>query len=191
MTAQVQYRLLSVGEVEQMVKSGILTEDDKIELIKGQLINMSPPGARHVASVNRLNTNFASQLQGRSIISIQNPIQLPPFSQPEPDAALLRPRDDYYVDAHPTAQDVLLLIEVADSSLNYDQDTKLPVYAAADVSEVWIFSLQDGWLDCYRHPSANGYRIRERFFPGDSVQPDAFPDVTIDVSTILGQVADR
>lgn len=186
MTVQLQHRLFTVDEIEQMVESGILTEDDRVELIEGQVITMSPPGSRHAACVNRLNTLLAGRIASRAIVSIQNPINLSMRSQPEPDIALLRPRSDFYAEGHPAPEDVLLVVEVADSSLNYDQETKLPLYAAANIGEVWIVSVENGWIDCYRHATPTGYRLRERFFPGDVIQPDAFTDIEIAVNFVLG-----
>lgn len=110
-------------------------------------------------------------------------------TQPEPDLCLLAPRDDFYPAGQPTPNDVLLLIEVSDSSLQYDQETKLPLYATAGIREVWIVNLPEESIDCYSNPTAHGYRLRERFFPGDTIHPDVMPDVTVDVQFVLNPLA--
>ena len=185
MTVQIKPHLFSVAEVEQMIETGILAEDDKVELIEGQLIAMIPIGSKHAGCVKKLNHIFSRQ-HHQAIVSIQDPVSLPPNSLPEPDIALLKPNNEFYTTTHPTADDVLLLIEVSDSSLSYDEETKLPLYAKAGIREVWIVSIENGWIDCYRHPSGGDYRLRERFLPGDTIQPDLVPEGAVDVSAVLG-----
>src|SRR5688500_8164381 len=123
-------RRFTVDEYYQMALAGILTEDDRVELIDGEIVEMSPIGDRRVASVNRCNRSFSRAVGDRALVSIQNPIDLDPYNEPESDVALLRPRADDYAGGKPQPADVLLLIEVADTSVDYDRKTKLPHYAA-------------------------------------------------------------
>lgn len=189
MTTTIEYRQFTIADVDQMVASGILAEDEHVELIEGQLIKMSPPGILHAACVDRLNKLFSRQVADDIIISVQNPLTINEILQPEPDVMLLAPRADFYTKARPTAPDVLLLVEVSDSSLAYDQEIKLPLYARAGVREVWLVNLSEQSIDCYSHPTAQGYRLCERFFAGDTIQPDVMPHVTVDVAFALNPLA--
>jgi len=189
MNAKIEYRQFTITDIDQMVTSGILAEDEHVELIQGQLIKQSPPGILHAACVDRLNKLFARQVADDIIISVQNPMTINEILQPEPDVMLLAPRADFYTKARPTANDVLLLVEVLDSSLAYDQEIKLPLYAWAGVREVWLVNLPEQSIDCYSHPTAQGYRLCERFFAGDTIQPDVMPDVTANVAFILNPLA--
>lgn len=177
---------LTVDIYTQMVENGILGEDARVELLNGALFDMSPIGSRHAAIVDRLNFFFGQAHGQEIIIRIQNPVQLNPISLPQPDVVLLRRRDDFYAEAHPGPADVLLLIEVADSSLVYDTEEKLPAYAGAGIPEVWIINLNDDCIDRHLTPDARGYRLRERFRPGDDLTPTLLPETTLQVSTILG-----
>ena len=185
MSVELQYRQFTIDDLEQMVTSGILAEDEHIELIEGQLLKLSPPGILHAACVDRLNKVFSRQVGDDSTISIQNPITINHILQPEPDVMLLAPREDFYMRARPTAKDVLLLVEVSDSSLAYDQEIKLPLYASAGIREVWLVNLRDSSIECYSHPVAQGYRLCERFFAGDTIHPDTLAAVTVDVGYVL------
>ncbi len=119
-------RLLNIAEFHRIGEAGILREDDRIELIEGEMIEMAPIGSRHLAKVNRLARLLSRQIGELAIVSVQNPIALPPHNEPQPDIALLKPRADDYESALPTADDVLLVVEIADTTLNYDRDAKLP-----------------------------------------------------------------
>lgn len=189
MAIQLEYRQFTIDDLDQMITSGILAEDERVELIKGQLITMSPPGILHAACVDRLTKTLSRQVADDVLISVQNPIATHIHTQPEPDVFLLAPRADFYTKGRPTPSDVLLLIEVSDSSLQYDQETKLPLYATAGIREVWIVNLPEQSIDCYSTPTAHGYRLRERFFPGDTIHPDSMPAVAVDVQYILNPLA--
>ena len=133
MPVQVERRTFNVEEYHRMLDAGIITEDDRVELIEGEILMMSPIGSWHAACVNRLDA-LLHRLFGESvIISVQNPIRLSDFSEPQPDLAVLRARQDYYAQTHPTSNDILLLIEVADQSLEFDRDVKVPLYAKAAI----------------------------------------------------------
>jgi Uma2 family endonuclease len=169
-----------------MAVGGILGEDERVELLDGELVEMSPIGSRHAACVNRLNLLLVEALHGRAIVAVQNPVRLGAHSEPQPDVAVLRPRADYYAEGHPRPADILLLVEVAETSIDEDRDRKLPLYAAAGVAEVWIVDLASRVVDCFRRPSAAGYRLRQRNMAGDTLAPEAMPGVTIAVEDIMG-----
>jgi Uma2 family endonuclease len=172
-------------EYHRMGEVGIFDEDDRVELIEGELIQMTPIGPRHAANVGRLTDLFTERLQRRVIVWVQNPVHLSPDSEPEPDIALLRRRADYYATGLPRPEDVLLIIEVADTSLGYDRDTKVPLYAAAGIPEVWIADLQGDRLRVFRDPDAGEYRRVEVLTRNDSVAPLAFPDLQLSVDELL------
>jgi Uma2 family endonuclease len=170
-----------------MGEAGILTEDDRVELLAGEIIEMSPIGPLHAGTVHRLNALLSSRLGPRAIVGIQNPILLrTEDSEPQPDVALLRPRSDFYVHAHPEAEDVYLVIEVADSSVEKDRDVKFPIYARAGIPEVWLLNLVAGRLEVHRHPTSDGYRDVHRLQRGESVVPQAFPDLVLAINDLLG-----
>ena len=153
-------RPFTVGEYYRMAEAAILTEEDRVELIAGQIVAMSPIGSRHAACVDRLNSLLHSQPRLAGIVRVQSPIALDAYSEPEPDVVLLRPRTDFYADAHPTASDVLLAIEVADTSADYDREVKLPLYAQAGLPEVWLIDLQKGHIEVYARPQGSAYQQR-------------------------------
>ena len=148
----------TVDEYYRMGQSGILKQGDRVELIEGEIVDMVPAGSAHVGIVNRLNRLLVQALGDRAIVSVQNPVRLSAFSEPEPDIALLRPRDDFYSGAHPGPANVLLIIEVSDSSLDYDRDVKLPLYARHEIPVVWLIDIQRKQLLVFRSPTREGYR---------------------------------
>ncbi len=172
-----------------MVDAGVLTEDDRVELLAGEIVEMAPISSYHAACVNRLNALFGSRLGQRAIVHVQNPIILDDRSEPEPDLALLRPREDYYTESHPRPEDMLLVVEVAYTTLEFDRGTKIPLYARSGVAEAWLVDLNEGCIYVYRHPRAQGYRDVQTYRRGDVLAADAFPDVTFSVDEILGKVA--
>ncbi|MCI0396492.1 MAG: Uma2 family endonuclease [Chloroflexi bacterium] len=178
-------RLFTTAEYDQMIAAGILTEDDRVELIQGEIIVMSPLGSRHAACVSRLNWLFSRGLGEAAIVRVQDPIHLDERSEPEPDVALVQPRPDFYAQAHPEPEDVLLIVEVADTSLAYDRQVKIPLYARAGVGEVWLVNLNDHTMTVYRRPTLAGYSETTRFRPGQSLSPQAFPGLALDVTAIV------
>ncbi len=186
MTVQVLRRRFTVDEYYLMAKVGILKEDDRVELIDGEIVEMSPIGSRHASAVKRLISLLSRHLGQRAIISAQDPVQLGEHSEPEPDIALLRPKPDFYADAHPGPSDVLLLIEVADSSLEYDREVKTPLYARAGIAEVWLVDLVGENLRVYRSPSPEGYREVRTARRGERLAPEALPELALSVNAILG-----
>jgi len=180
-------KLFTVSEYHTMLEAGILHEDDRVELIEGEIWQMTPIGSHHAGELNWLTALFAS-LPGsrRAVISVQNPVRLSDFSEPQPDFLLLRFRDDFYTREHPAPADVLLLVEVADSSLGYDQDVKMGLYARHDIPEVWLYDLVHGAIVVHRDPSPQGYRNVRTFHPGEHLAPLAFPDLILEVGALLG-----
>ncbi len=152
-------RRFSVDEYHRMGELGILSEDDRTELIDGEIIEMAPIGSRHAGHVNRLVNLLSKAVGDRALVSVQNPIRLGDHSEPQPDLTLLAPRDDFYVSAHPTAADILLLVEVAESSLDFDRGAKIPLYAAFGVPVVWLLNLQERAVEVYERPDDDGYQI--------------------------------
>jgi Uma2 family endonuclease len=185
MAVQLQRRLLTVDDYHLLIRAGSLGEDDRVELIEGEIIEMSPISPEHAGHVKRLNRLFSHRLGERALIGVQDPIALGGHTEPQPDLVLLRPRADDYADAHPGPGDVLLVVEVADTSVNYDRDVKMRLYAQAGIPEAWLVSLPDGWSEVYTEPSPVGYLSMRRALPGTSIAPQAFPDVALAVSELL------
>ena len=147
----------SVDDYYRMAEAGILRPGDRVELIEGAIIDMTPIGSRHAAAVKRITQALSLSLGDRVIVSAQDPIRLNIYSEPQPDIALLRPRADFYAGAHPGPGDVLLLVEVADSTLRFDRDTKLPLYARHGIPEVWLVDIENAQFTIHRDPQALGY----------------------------------
>lgn len=150
----------TVDDYYRMGDSGILKQGDRVELIEGEIVDMVPVGSAHVGIVNHLNRLLVQAVGDRAIVSVQNPIRLSAFSEPEPDIALLIHRDDYYSGAHAGPENVLLIIEVSDSSLDYDRDVKLPLYARHEIPVVWLIDIQQKQLLVFRSPSREGFKER-------------------------------
>ena len=186
MSVQIARRFFTVDEYHRMGAAGIFSEDDHVELIEGEILKKSPIGSRHVASVNRLHMQISSLLRDRAIVSVHNPIVLNDFSEPQPDIALVKSRTDFYAQALPTAADVLLIIEVADTSIDYDRDIKLPAYARSGVPEVWLADIPAETVTAYTEPANGVYRTVRSYRRGDSIAPRQFPDLSIAVVSILG-----
>ena len=148
--------LISVDAFHRMGETGILGPQDRVELIDGEIIDMSPIGVLHAAIVARLASHFSQRLGPMGVVWCQNPLRLDDISEPEPDIAILRPRADFYMTAHPGAADVLLVIEVADTSLAYDLGTKVPLYARHGIPEVWVIDAATRHTRVFRRPVGNG-----------------------------------
>ncbi len=179
-------RLFTVKEYYQMAESGIIANGERVELIRGEIIKMSPIGRRHAACVDFCNYILAHKLGTGVIIRVQNPLSLDNTSEPEPDLMILRYRDDFYRSGHPHPSDVLLLIEVADSTIDSDRSLKIPVYAEDGITEVWLVDINGDCIEVYRHPTANGYQEILKFYRGQNLSILAFPDLSIAVDEILG-----
>jgi Uma2 family endonuclease len=177
---------LDVHEYHRMGEAGILTRDDRVELIEGELVQMSPIGSGHSGTVNALVDMLFRAVAGRAVVAVQNPVRLSDHSEPQPDFALLRPRADFYRGETATPADVLLLIEVADSSLRFDRLVKLPLYARHRIPEVWVVDLPAGAVEVCRSPTPEGYARVAREGRGASVEPEALPGLRLRVDEILG-----
>ena len=186
MATEVLRRRFTLEEYHRMGEAGILSRYDRVELIDGEIFEMSPIGPRHAACVDRLTRIFVISLGERAIVRVQNPVNPAPDSEPQPDVALLLPRHDFYSRAHPGPAHILLVVEVADSSLGYDRGIKRGLYVRAGIQEFWIVDLDGEAVDVHREPVVTGYRDVRRVQRGDTVSPQAFPDVTIRVDDILG-----
>jgi Uma2 family endonuclease len=170
-----------------MVESGILYENDRVELIQGEIVEMSPIGTRHAACVKRLNRLFNRKLGDSVLIGVQDPVKLDDTSEPQPDVVLLQPREDCYESAPPQASDIFLLIEVADTTVQYDQEVKIPLYAEDNIVEVWLVDINGQCVEVYREPTSDGYQNVQKFERGQTLSILVFPEVTITVNEVLGE----
>jgi Uma2 family endonuclease len=168
-----------------MAEAGILGPDDRVELIDGEIIDLAPIGSPHAGSVNILVEAFAAMAAaGRLVLSVQNPLCLDAFNEPQPDLMLLRPREDRYRQSHPTAADVLLLVEVAESSLAYDRGTKLPLYARHGIPEVWIVDLAGRAVEVHAAPRDERFTAERRHEAG-GLAPACLPGCPVDLGRLL------
>lgn len=152
-------RRFTVDDYYRMVETGILSEGDRTELIEGEIIEMVPIGSRHAGHLNRLTALFSAAVGDDVIVAVQNPIRLDEHSEPQPDLSLLEARDDYYTSSHPSPDDILLVVEVSDASLEYDRSTKIPLYAQHRIPAVWLINLRDHAIEVYERPDDEGYQI--------------------------------
>ena len=190
MTTTSKIRQFTLDEYHQLIEFDFFPKNERIELINGQLIKMAAKGTNHETCLRRLLRELPNLIGCRATLQCQAPISILPNSEPEPDFAIVKNREDDYLAAHPTPSDVLLVIEVSDSSLTYDQETKLPLYAQANISEYWIFNLLESWLEAYSqpyqiNPKKFGYAYRHIFFPHQTIKIPCFPDLLLDLSKIL------
>jgi Uma2 family endonuclease len=186
MSTEIARKLFNVHEYYQMAEVGILSKDDRVELIEGEIIKMSPINPPHASCVDRLNSFLNQRLMERAIVRIQNPIRLHDLSEPEPDIALLLPREDFYSQSHPTTKDVLLIIEVSESTERFDHHIKLPMYARAGIKDYWIVNLSKEIVETYHDPINGKYTRSRKVSRGKSVVLRFTPDVRIPVDFIFG-----
>ncbi len=179
MTAAILRKQFTVTDYARMREAGILAEDDRVELIAGEVRQMSPIGSFHAAVVKRLNTLLSRVLDETMIVSVQDPIRLDDQSEPQPDLAILHYRDDFYAHAHPVADDVLLVIEVADSSAEYDREEKMPRYAAANIAEAWLIDLTADRIEQYSQPRNGIYRLKQIIERGEMLQSQVVSTIHI------------
>ncbi len=169
MIQEVSKRLINVEEYYKMSEVGILGPKDHVELIHGEIIEMSPIGSRHASAVNQLAKLIIKLFDEEVIVSIQAPVHVDAENEPEPDISILNYREDHYSGSHPKPEDILILIEVADSSYAYDVEVKAPLYASANVPEFWMINLEKKQLEVYQSPRDNDYMKKEIFKPADTV----------------------
>lgn len=174
----------SVEEYEKLAEVGIFGEDDRVELLNGEIIIMHAIGFRHAQAVTNLNELFMEQARRRYMVSPQNPVWLDDWSMPEPDIVLI-PRSQRTAGRHPQPSEALLVVEVADSSLHYDRRDKMRAYARAGVREFWILNLEDDVFEVFREPAGDAFAVTQRAGAGVELSPLAFPDVRIAVADVL------
>ena len=168
-----------------MAETGVLRPDARVELLNGEIIDMSPIGPFHGSITKYLNQIFTTAARGRWIMAVQDPVRLDDHSEPQPDLMLLKPVADFYRKRHPGPGDVFLLIEVSDTSLATDQEEKLPAYGRAGIKEVWIVNLAEQTIEVYREPHFTGYGSKTILRAGDIAAPQAFPDLAVNVAELL------
>jgi len=183
---ELQRRLFTVEEYYRLADAGILGEDDRVELIDGEIVEMSPIGTRHSACVDRLNVLLQEAFKGRGIVRVQSPIRLHRYSEPQPDLSILKPRTDFYDQSHPTPSDILLVVEVADASLQYDRNIKVELYARAAIGEVWLVDLVSESVEVFTSPGPQGYLMSVRVQRGERVKSGVLPEHQILTDDIVG-----
>jgi Uma2 family endonuclease len=180
----------TVTEYHRLAELGFFEEDERVELIKGEIIQMAAKGKSHSTFNRRLIRELTQLLGNRATLQNQDPISIPPNSEPEPDLAIVRNRaDDYFID-HPKPSDILLVIEISNSTLKYDREVKLPLYAEAGISDYWIFNLIKYCLECYSQPYQDSqgnfdYRCKLILLPNESVKLPSFLDLVLDLSRVF------
>jgi Uma2 family endonuclease len=176
----------TVSEYERMGETGMFPPDARVELIEGEIIEMSPIGSRHAACVKLLNLILIQQVGDKAIVSTQDPIRLNDISEPQPDLALLKFRQDYYRQGHPGAADVLLVIEVSDTTVHYDRHVKMPLYARAGVSEALLFNLPEDRLEYFARPEMGVYQVNRVLNRSERFESTNVPGLTVDIAMVLG-----
>ena len=179
-------RRFSVKEYYLMAEAGILSPRDRVELIDGEIVQMAAISSRHAGCVTYLSNTLLPMLGRRVIVRVRGPVRLSEYSEPEPDVTLLRPRADAYRESHPGPDDVMLIVEVSHSTVEYDRDVKTPLYAEAGIPELWLVNLDEDCIDGLSDPVGAGYRARRRYVRGERIAPALLPDAALDVSEILG-----
>jgi len=177
---------ITTNRYQMMVAAGVLTKYDRIELIEGDMLDMAPIGLKHSALTSRLNELLVLAAARSATIVVGGPVNLGEYSEPQPDLMLLKRRADFYSGKIPEAADVLLLIEVSDSSLAFDQSIKLNLYARFGISEYWVVDVEGRRIVTYREPSAKGYLRQSEFAAAATVVPQAFPGINIAVGELFG-----
>ena len=172
----------SVDDYYRMAESGILRFGDRVELIEGEIIDMVPISSRHAAAVNRISSALQLAVANRAILGIQNPIRLSHYSEPQPDIALLRLCEDFYAGAHPVPADVLLIIEVAASTLDYDRNTKLPLYSRHGIPEVWLIDLDNQQFSIHSEPQGGSYASTQLLASLQQIHVPGLEPAAIDLS---------
>jgi Uma2 family endonuclease len=183
--AHVRPRPITAAEYYRMGEVGILGPDERVELLNGRIITMPPIGPRHAQTVRSLTRIFERLLGDRAVVSAQQPLDLDPASQPQPDLLLARLPAETYSRAHPVPADSPLVVEVSETTLRHDAGEKLQAYARAAVAEYWIVDLVHGRIAMYTDPDGEGYGTQRTAVRGESISPRAFPDVSIAVDDIL------
>ncbi|CAL1241959.1 Uma2 family endonuclease [Candidatus Methylocalor cossyra] len=172
----------TVEDYHRLGEIGVLSEDDRVELIEGEIIDLAPIGTQHAETLRKLIRALASHLPPEALLDVRDPIRIG-GSEPQPDIAIIRNRS--YVDVHPGPEDVLLLIEVADTSLEFDRSIKIPLYARHGIPEVWLIDLAGRAVEVFRDPAAEGYRDVRRYGPAGRIRPVLIPELEVDLAAVL------
>lgn len=185
MPVEITKRLFDVDDYHRMAEAGILSEDDRVELIDGEIVAMTPIGPRHNAAVNRATRALVMAVGDRAIVQVQGSVRLSRFQEPQPDLVLLRPQSDFYASHLPEAPDILLVVEIAESSLDYDREVKSRIYAESEICEYWLVDLDHRSVSCYTEPGGGVYQTRRQWHPGQSITPAALLQCAIPVDALL------
>ena len=188
--AQPEPYKFDVHQYHALAEAGILTKEDRVELINGEIVVMSAIGTEHMATVDASSMFWVPAVDGRAIVRIRGSVRLDEWNEPQPDVTLLKPRDDFYWHRMPGPDDVLLIIEVANTSLRYDRQVKLALYARFGVPETWIANIQARTIEVYSNPVDGEYTERRNFQHGQTVTPAAFPDIALPVSDVISGLPD-
>jgi Uma2 family endonuclease len=186
MTIVLNRRQFTLAEYHQMIATGVLPAGDRVELIDGDVLEMAAIGSKHAAQVNRLNRIFSAFVGDDLLLSIQNPLELGPRSEPQPDLVLLRWRADYYASSHPQPEDVYLVIEVAESTVDFDRNVKAVLYAQSGIGEYWLINLVTDAIEVYRQPTPDGYQTSTTQQRGSTITLAARSEITVTVDQLLG-----
>lgn len=186
MSRQLAKHFITADEYERMGEAGVFGADARLELIEGEIYKMSPIGSPHASCVKFLSRLLNRLFNDTMLVSAQDPIRLSDFSEPQPDIALLRWRDDFYRQRHPTPEDVLLVIEVADTTVGTDRAVKIPLYAAAGVAETWIVNLPEEQIEVYAEPFGGAYQIVRTYRRGERAQSHTLAELAVNVAEVLG-----
>ena len=186
-TATLPHHKYTVDEYHYFIEHNVFKPEERIELWEGEFIEMSPIGKRHASCLNYL-IEFLRDILGKSvIISPQNPIVLNDFSEPQPDVCLLKRREDFYRQTGAVAKDVILAIEVADTTVKFDRDVKFPRYASNGIRESWLIDLENDRVEIHSEPTENGYSLVKILHRGQTAESTVLPEIKIPVEDILGQ----
>jgi len=186
MSAELARYSFTAEEFERLGEAGILRQDARLELIEGEIIEMPPIGNAHAACVKFLNRLLSRLFDGIFVVGVQDPVRLGDFSEPQPDISLLRWRDDDYNEGHPTPADVLLVIEVSDTTLEYDRKVKMPLYARAGIPEAWVVNLPEECIEVYSDPAGGEYQTVRSYRRGRRLQSHTLAPLRLSVSKVLG-----
>lgn len=186
MAVKIARRAFTVEDYHRMSEAGILSKDDRVELLEGEIVELSPIGSRHQACVNRLTTFLVQFAAQKYVVSVQGPVRLDENSEPQPDLALLKSKPDFYEDAHPSPDDILILVEVSETSAAYDREVKLPLYAGHGIRETWIVDLESRTIQVNSEPTADGYGRATTVRNGSLVRSIVLPELSVKAQDVLG-----
>ena len=173
-------------EIYKMMEVGILPEESGWELIDGEIIHTTTIGSKHASIVKKLNKKLTALVGDKAIISVQDPIHINEYNEPEPDIAIIQPREDFYAESHPLPQDILLLFEISDSTVRYDREIKKTLYAEAEIVEFWLVNLIEHTIECYSSPKNGNYRLVKIVGAGEAAESVSVENLSLRVDEILG-----